>query len=101
MCGLLICIGLLILIGINRARKAVESVEMDDNPENGGAYLVEEDILENVGNFGECDEQAELLKAYAALGAKGELSLEEEVEYMRLSELLARNYICVGHPAVD
>ena len=29
------------------------------------------------------------------------MTVEEEYEYAQLSELLAHNYVCVGHPAVD
>lgn len=48
----------------------------------------------------EYDDQAELLAAYIELGAKEKLNAEEMYEYMLLSEQLARNYVCVGHPEV-
>lgn len=109
-CGLLVCVGLLILIGISRARKSAVEAETDGNPLTGGDQSRSQEEYENAGILPapvcvdvltEPDEQAELLKAYATLGAKKELSVEEEYEYARLSELLARNYICIGHPAVD
>lgn len=84
--GLLVCILILIVYGIRqyRVKKSVSSVS-----------LKKEVLAED-----EPDEAKELLQAYLLLGEKEKLTKEEEVAYAQLSEILARNYICAGHPEI-
>lgn len=107
MLGLLLCVVILIFFGINRARKSASDIETDDDPwSDGEGCYSEEDtgILPApvcVEASVEYDDQSELLKKFIKLGEKEQMTVEEEYEYAQLSELLARNYVCVGHPAVD
>lgn len=84
--GLLVCILILIVFGI-RQYQVKKSVNTSSS---------KKDVLPD----DEPDEAKELLQAYLLLGEKEKLTKEEEVAYGQLSELLARNYICAGHPEI-
>ena len=109
--GLLVVVIVLVIFGIDQYK--VHKNTSGANSDSVGEKTFEEDLFadeilpfeENEpeffpDEFCEYDDQAELLAAYIELGAKEELSVEETYRYMLLSEQLARNYVCVGHPEV-
>jgi len=102
---LLLCVILFILVAILNVRKPVDHFETDESDDDyfrcdsDDADIPAEDVTDDIEE--ERDEQAELLRAYIELGSQKVLTVEEECEYVRLSELLARNYVCVGHPEID
>lgn len=110
--GLLLVVVILVLFGIDQY-KVRKNVVADDEEKTEDFFgfsevdeapaeeeTVQDDAEPVKAEDAEEDELAKLLKAYIELGTKGELSVEEEFQYVCLSQQLARNYVCVGYPDI-